>query len=77
MLAKLRAHEDRHLAIAIEEADRLAGELVGREIGEIADLVTEANRRMQERQDELDADTEHGAKAGVAFGDVSLNTSIP
>ncbi len=76
MLGKLRAHEDRHLAIAIEEADRLASDLVGREIGEIADLVTAANRRMRARQDQLDTDTDHGAKAGVPFGDVDLDTSI-
>jgi hypothetical protein len=77
MLGNLRAHEDRHLAIAIEEADQLAADLVGREIGEIAGMVTAANRRMRARQDQLDADTQNGAKTGVAFGDVTLNTSIP
>ncbi len=30
MVVHLKAHEDRHLAIAIEEADKLAKELVGR-----------------------------------------------
>jgi hypothetical protein len=40
-------------------------------------MVTAANRRMRARQDQLDADTQNGAKTGVAFGDVTLNTSIP
>ena len=77
MMTKLRAHEDRHLAIAIEEGDRLAGELVGHEIGEIAAMVTKANRRMRQRQDQLDTSTDHGARTGVPFGDVVLDTSIP
>ncbi len=34
MFAKLRTHEQRHLDIAIEEADALATNLVGREISE-------------------------------------------
>jgi hypothetical protein len=76
MFAKLGAHEDRHVAIAVEEGDRLAAALVGREISEIAAMVTAANRRMKARQDQLDADTEHGARAGVPFGDVTLDTSI-
>lgn len=76
MFAKLRVHEDRHLAIAIEEGDRLAKGLIGKDIAVIARRVTAANRRMQERQDELDKDTDHGAKAGVQYGDVILDTSI-
>ena len=76
MFAKLRAHEDRHLAIAIEEADSLAQDLVGHEIADIAKMVTAANRSMQKRQDDLDTDTDHGAKAGVPYGDVVLDTSI-
>jgi hypothetical protein len=76
MLPKLQAHEDRHMQIAIEEGDRLAADLVGREIGEIAGMVTAANRRMQRRQNELDADTQNGSKAGVQYGDVILDTSV-
>jgi hypothetical protein len=76
MAAKLRAHEQRHLDIAIEEAENLAGELIGAEIDEIPTLVTEANRRMHDRQEELDHDTDHGSRAGVTYGDVSLDTSI-
>jgi hypothetical protein len=73
MFAKLKAHEDRHLEIAVEEADRLAVDLVGKEIGEIAEMVTAANARMRNRQIQLDAETDHGAKAGVPYGDVILN----
>jgi hypothetical protein len=76
MFAKLRAHEDRHLAIAIDEADSLAQDLVGHDIADIATMVTAANRRMQSRQDDLDTDTDHGAKTGVPYGDVVLDTSI-
>ncbi len=77
MLARLTAHEDRHLAIAIEEGDQLAGDLVGHDISDIAQMVTEANRRMQARQNQLDTDTDHGAKPGVQYGDVTLDTTIP
>ncbi|MGH8137954.1 MAG: DUF922 domain-containing protein [Steroidobacteraceae bacterium] len=78
MVAKLAAHEDRHVAIAIEEADQLAKDLVGKEISDIAQMVTDANARMRTRQDDLDdpANTDHGAKPGVQYGDVSLDTSI-
>lgn len=76
MLGNLRIHEERHVAIAVEEADNLAADLVGRDISDIANMVTAANQTMQSRQDELDADTQNGAKSGVPYGNVSLNTSI-
>jgi|SRR5579872_2624639 len=76
MFAKLKAHEDRHLEIAIEEANRVAKELIGKDITEIARRVTAANRRMFQRQKKLDDDTNHGARAGVPFGDVLLDTSV-
>jgi hypothetical protein len=76
MFRKLTDHEDRHLAIAIEEADALAKALVGHEIADIAKMVTAANRGMQTRQDDLDTDTDHGAKSGVPYGDVVLDTTI-
>jgi len=76
MFAKLKAHEDRHLAIAVEEADALAKDLVGQDIADIAKMVTAANKHMQSRQDDLDTATDHGAKTGVPFGDVVLDTTI-
>lgn len=78
MVRKLAAHEDRHVAIAIEEAEQLAKDLIGKDISDIAPMVTEANARMQARQVELDdpANTDHGAKPGVPFGDVNLDTTI-
>jgi hypothetical protein len=76
MLGHLRAHEDRHVAIAIEEANQLAQDLIGHDIADIANMVTEANRRMATRQTELDTDTENGSKPGVTYGDVILDTSI-
>jgi len=40
MIGKLRAHEDRHLAIAMEEADRLAKELVAKRSAGFPAMVT-------------------------------------
>jgi hypothetical protein len=76
MVGFLKIHEDRHLEIAIEEANQLAQDLVGHDIGDIAQMVTEANRRMHDRQEDMDHDSEHGAKAGVPYGDVILDISI-
>jgi hypothetical protein len=78
MVRKLAAHEDRHVAIAVEEAEQLAKDLVGKEISDIAQMVTDANARMQARQDELDdpSQTDHGAKPGVQYGDVNLDITI-
>lgn len=76
MVAKLAIHEDRHVAIAIEEAENLAKALIGHDIDDIADMVTAANGTMQSRQDDMDTDCEHGAKEGVPFGDVILDYSV-
>jgi uncharacterized protein DUF922 len=77
MLAKLEEHEQRHVDIAIEAAERLAQDLVGREVADVAQLVTDANAEMQRRQVEMDADTDHGARENVPYGDVVLDTSVP
>ncbi|SJM93096.1 DUF922 domain-containing protein [Crenothrix polyspora] len=76
MLAKLRIHEQRHVDIAIEEANALASELIGKDINKIPSLVTNANATMLKRQRALDKDTDHGAKPGVPYGDVILDASI-
>lgn len=76
MVAKLKVHEDRHVAIAIEEANNLASALVGHEINDLAQMVTDANKTMNDRQIELDTITEHGSKEHVPFGDVILDTSV-
>lgn len=76
MLEFLRAHEQRHLDIAIEEAENLARDLIGQEIGQIPSLVTAANRQMNDRQVDLDNTTNHGAATGVTYGNVILDTSI-
>jgi Bacterial protein of unknown function (DUF922) len=76
MLGKLRAHEQRHVDIAIEEGDRLAKLLKGKEITKIAALVTAANATMNRRQNALDADTAGGTRPGVPYGDISLDVSI-
>ncbi len=76
MFRKLTAHEDRHLEIAIEEGNQLAADLIGVDVSKVASMVTAANGRMAQRQKQLDDDTDHGAKAGVQYGDVVLDTSI-
>ncbi len=76
MIVKLTAHEQRHVDIAIEEFDRVATDLVGEDIDRIAPMVTAANATVARRQRQLDSDTDHGRRAGVAYGDVSLDTSI-
>ena len=76
MVAKLEVHEQRHVEIAVEEADKLAKDLVGRSVDDIASMVTAANASMKSRQDDMDTATDHGAKTGVKYGDVFLDTSI-
>jgi Bacterial protein of unknown function (DUF922) len=76
MIEKLREHEQRHVDIAIEEADALASALLGKPMSNIASMVTEANAKLARRQQELDAKTEQGSKEGVQFGDVVLDTSV-
>lgn len=76
MIAKLQIHEQRHVDIAIEEADNMVKALMGKEIGKIPGIVTAANKTLKKRQDDLDTTTQNGSKPKVQYGDVSLDTSI-
>jgi Bacterial protein of unknown function (DUF922) len=76
MFRKLVDHEDQHVHIAVEEAEQLAKDLVGHDISDIASMVTVANGRMAKRQKQLDDATDHGARTGVQYGDVSLDITI-
>ena len=76
MIGTLRVHENRHVEIAIEEANNLATRLIGVEVGEVADLVTAANQTMQTRQDQLDTETDSGSRENVPYGNVFLDTSV-
>jgi predicted secreted Zn-dependent protease len=76
MFRKLTDHEDRHVEIAVEEADKLAADLVGHDISDIAKMVTAANKRMADRQKALDDATDHGARPGAQYGDVSLDVTV-
>jgi len=76
MYRKLVAHEDRHVEIAVEEANQCASDLIGLDIDKIGKIVTAANERMAQRQQKLDKDTANGSKPGVPYGDVFLDTSI-
>ena len=63
--------------IAIEEFYKVGPLLVGKDIDKIVAAVTAANAAAQRRQDQLDTDTDHGAKKGVTYGDVFLDILIP
>jgi hypothetical protein len=76
MYRKLVDHEDRHVEIAVEEAEKLAADLIGQDISKIARMVTAANARMAKRQQEMDTASDHGARPGVPYGDVSLDITI-
>jgi len=73
MIRKLIEHEERHVAIAVEEAGKLADKLVGKTLKQAHEAVTAANSAMSGRQAKLDHDTNHGAKEGVDYGDVILD----
>jgi Bacterial protein of unknown function (DUF922) len=78
MIVKLGAHEQRHVDIAIEEANQVAADLPGKSVDDIVPTINAGNARMQKRQNDLDDanNTDHGAKPNVTYGDVSLDTSI-
>jgi hypothetical protein len=75
MYHKLMDHEDRHVEIAVEEAEQLAKVLIGQTKAEAQAAVKAANTRMRARQKKLDDDTDHGQKKGVKYGDVILDMS--
>lgn len=76
MVGFLKIHEDRHLQFSIEGGDQLARDLIGHDISDIKQMVKDANDSIQAKQDELDDDTDHGAKEGVPYGDVILHYII-
>ena len=76
MSAKLEAHEQRHMDIAIDHGNQLAAELVGLDIDQISKRVTAHNAQMAKDQKKLDDDTDHGSRKGVPYGDVFLDTTI-
>ncbi len=77
MVAALTVHEDRHVEMAVEEANKLAKDLIGKEIAQLVMMVNATGRTIRQRQEKLDTDTDHGSKPGVKYGGVSLDISIP
>jgi hypothetical protein len=75
MFRKLTDHEDRHVEIAVEEARKLADDLIGQTTTQATKSVRAANRRLEARQKKLDDETDHGAKPGVKYGDVIMDLS--
>jgi len=76
MIMKLDAHEQRHLDIAVEEADACAEDIVGKDMSQVPARVTHFNARMARRQQALDRDTDSGSRPGVPYGDIILDTSV-
>ena len=74
MVAKLGAHEDKHVSNAVEAAEQCSKDLKGKEILEMPGIVTKANAALLAVQQALDKATESGTKPGVPFGDVILDT---
>lgn len=73
MIAKLKIHENKHLSNAVEAAEQCAKDLIGKEVLEMPGIVTKANAALLAVQKALDDATDHGAKAGVPYGDVILD----
>jgi hypothetical protein len=76
MIVKLRAHEERHVAIAVEVADELANSLVGEKITQLVKMVNASGPTLVARHKAFDDETDHGAKPNVPYGDVSLDTTV-
>jgi hypothetical protein len=74
MIAKLGAHEDKHVSNAVEAAEQLAKDLIGKEILQMPSMVTAANAALDKVQKKLDKDTDSGTKENVPFGGVILDT---
>jgi hypothetical protein len=77
MIDKLKAHEMRHVQNFLDIANQLAKDLIGKDIDKLVGMVNATGPRIKRAQDQLDAETSHGKKKNVPFGDVFLNTSIP
>jgi hypothetical protein len=75
MFRKLTEHENRHVEIAVEDAKKLAADLIGQTTTDAAKAVQAANRRLEDRQKKLDDETGHGARPGVKYGDVIMDLS--
>lgn len=74
MVAKLGVHEDKHVSNAVEAAEQLAKDLIGKEILLMPTMVTAANSSLAAVQKKLDKDTESGTKENVPYGGVLLDT---
>ena len=77
MIDKLKAHEMRHVQNLLEIGNQLAKDLIGKDIDRLVGMVNATGPRIKRAQDQLDAQTNHGKKKNVPFGDVFLDTSIP
>ncbi len=73
MFRKLREHEDRHVEIVVEEANKFAEDLIGQTTTQALKALHTAIRSLKDRQKKLDDETDHGAKPGVKYGDVILD----
>jgi len=77
-IAKLKAHEECHVAIARKAFDALAAEYPGTKITKVDELFKKRKGEIEQAQKDLDAvsNTDHGRKAGVPCGDALLDATI-
>jgi hypothetical protein len=75
-IAKLDAHEEGHIEIALATFEKLATDLIGVKITELASKVAQAQADLTTAQKKMDTDTDNGMKSGVKFGDALLDTAI-
>jgi predicted secreted Zn-dependent protease len=75
-IAKLKAHEECHVAIALKAFEKLADAYPGKKITDVDQMFLDAKKQLKKDQDELDSTTQNGQKTGDACGDALLNTAI-
>ena len=75
-IAKLDAHEEGHVAIALAAFEKLATDLIGVKITDLATKVQQAQTSLTASQKKMDADTTNGMKSGVLYGDALLDAAI-
>lgn len=74
MLANLTKHENRHVEIIVEAANKLAKDLPGKSVSLVVGMVQAAAAAANAKEVALDNATDNGTKRGVPFGDVFLDT---
>jgi Bacterial protein of unknown function (DUF922) len=75
-IAKLKAHEECHVDIALKAFEKLAADFIGKKITEVNKMFLDAKKQLKDDQKALDDRTHNGQDMGVPCGDALLNTAI-